>query len=537
MADLDALRARGIPARALVDAVGVAINGTKTIAELSQRGMRPICQVDATGTHTSTSATQAALRSRGIPTFCELTELGVDPVSGLTIAQLSTRGVRGMCPVTALGIAQTGTATIDQLRARGIQYFCPVDEGGTATTLGGGLAYIDVFAGQSNAQTNFTTLAGKPAYIVADAAVEIWNYDTSAFVQYSCGVNSLQPTTQVDSGGGVAGNWGAEAEFSYRMRLLFPTRPVFIVKYAIGSTRLAADTGNDWNPSSSASEYFGRVEAAITAAKAALVLRGYTPIVRTIHWMQGEADAGNATYDAAYPTNLPALVTAMRSRWGDANTFIVIGRILPSWATNPNVRPTQVTVGNASALNEWLNADRFAVTSAHYNDAGASQFGKDSYYAFAVGQTEKAVNGTFDTVFAPWTGQKRDSGTGIFSADNSILSISSGALLITHSAGITVGSAIQAISGLTIGATYKVLGNVTRTDNPARVAVTSDAQGLGTDFGASGTSFYNSGSIASPAAVDGSFVPTQTTVYISLQNFSLGTTGVVGFDNISIIGP
>jgi hypothetical protein len=399
-------------------------------------------------------------------------------------------------------------------------------------------ADIFVFAGQSNAQTNFTTLAGVPAYITSDANVLMWNYDTSAFVTYGAGTNSLQPTTQVDSGGGVAGNWGPEAEFSYRWRLINPAKKAFLVKYAIGSTSLFPQVGvNNWSETEPQSQYFGRVQDSITAAKAAIVALGLTPVVRMISWMQGEADCGNATWDAAYPTNLPNVVAAMRTRWGDANTKIIIGRINPAWAANPNVRPAQVTVGDASPLNQWINTDAYALTNSHFNDVGCSQFGKDTFYAYANSQTEKVVNGTFTSVITPWTGQSRNNDTAVFAPDGTVLSISSGALSITNVALAGVASAIQQISGLTIGATYKVSATVTQTDNIARLAITTDAQGLGTDFGATGVSLYNSGNFSSPGTVDGSFVATATSHYLSLQNFSFANSGSVGFDSVSVLGP
>jgi hypothetical protein len=366
-------------------------------------------------------------------------------------------------------------------------------------------------------------------------SVLIHNYDTSAFVTYGAGTNSLQPTSQ-GSGGGTSGNWGAEAEFSYRWRLANPTKKAFVVKYAIGSTRLFATTGNDWSETSTA-EYFARVEAAIAAAKTAVTALGFAPMVRMISWMQGEADAGDATWDAAYHTNLPNVVTAMRSRWGDANTQVIIGRINPAWAANPNVRLAQVAVGNAAPLNKWLNTDMYSLTSSHFNDSGASQFGKDTFYAFANGHNEKVFNGTFASVVTPWAGQSRGTDTAVFAPDGGVLSVSSAALLVTNRTGFGVGSAIQQISGLTIGATYKVSATVTRTDNTARVSVTTDAQGLGTDFGASGVSLYNSGNISSPGTVDGAFVGTATSHYVSLQNFSFAESGSVGFDNVSVIGP
>lgn len=132
MPDKDSLPSRGIPFRALVDANGVAVGGTATIAQLRQRGMQPVCQVDSSGVH-SGGSTKAQLRSRGIPVFCEVNDSGVDPVSGATLAQLCSRGIPAACMLDENGVG--GSSTMAQLRQRGIPHFCPLDENGDATTL------------------------------------------------------------------------------------------------------------------------------------------------------------------------------------------------------------------------------------------------------------------------------------------------------------------------------------------------------------------------------------------------------------------
>jgi hypothetical protein len=117
-----------------------------------------------------------------------------------------------------------------------------------------------------------------------------------------------------------------------------------------------------------------------------------------------------------------------------------------------------------------------------------------------------------------------------------VFSISSGTLLITNNATDQVAGAIQQITRLTVGATYKVSASITQTDNGARMMVTTDAQGLGTEFGASGVELY-SGSISTPGTLDGSFVATATSHYVSLFNFSFNTSGSVGVENVSVMGP
>lgn len=395
-------------------------------------------------------------------------------------------------------------------------------------------ADLFVVAGQSNAQVNVnTTLANVPAYIVSDAGVQSWDHDTAQFVTYGAGTNSLQPTNQINAGGGVAGNWGPEAEFSYRMRQATPSRNIYLVKYAIGSTKLFNDGGPCWDPA--AGSYFSFVETTIAAAKAALIAQGFAPKVRLIIWMQGEADEGNSTMDAAYLTNLTALVAAMRTRWGDGATKLIIGRIIPAWAGSfTGVRSAQVTIGNSNpGFNYWLNCDGFSQNGAHYDATGTPQFGRDNFYHYTLGETQRLLNGTFPSLTS-WVAQSWNGS--VFSNDASVASVAGGVASLINSAGHTVASIVQQITGLTIGATYKVGGTVTRADNVARLQVTTDPRGLGTQFGAGGVALYDSGTIGT-VTVDGSFVATATSHFLGLFNYSTNTSGTDGWSNVTVTGP
>lgn len=397
------------------------------------------------------------------------------------------------------------------------------------------VADIFVVAGQSNAQVNVnTTLANVPGYIVSDPGVKIWDRDTSQFLTYGAGTNSLQPTNQINAGGGVAGNWGPEAEFSYRMRQASPSNPIYIVKYAIGNTQLFNSGGPCWDPAAVGS-YFSFVENAIAAAMAALVAQGFVPRVRLIMWMQGEADEQFSAWDAAYLTNLTALVAAMRIRWGDANTKLIIGRIIPGWAGSlTGVRSSQVSIGNSNpGLNYWLNCDGFSQVGNHYDATGTPQFGRDNFYHYTLGETQRLLNGTFPSLTS-WVAQS-DNGS-IFVNDASVASVSGGVVSLVNSAGHTVASIVQQLTGLTIGATYKVGATVTRADNTARLQVTTDSRGLGTQFGAGGVALYDSGTIGA-VTVDGSFIATATSHFIGLFNYSLTASGTVGFSNVTVTGP
>jgi hypothetical protein len=134
MADIDLLPPRGVPVLALVDGTGIASNGSQTVAQLAQRGMRSVCAVDATGVSVS-GATMLQLAQRGIQAFCPVDELGVAQ-SGATAAALQRAGIRPMVLLGANGLALTGSATMLTLAQRGLSCFCPVDEAGNATTMG-----------------------------------------------------------------------------------------------------------------------------------------------------------------------------------------------------------------------------------------------------------------------------------------------------------------------------------------------------------------------------------------------------------------
>jgi len=134
MADIDLLPPRGVPVLALVDGTGIATNGSQTVAQLAQRGMRSVCAVDATGVSVS-GATVAQLAQRGIRAFCPVDETGV-AADASTALMLRQRGIRPMVLLGATGIALTGSATMLTLAQRGLGYFCPVDEAGNATTMG-----------------------------------------------------------------------------------------------------------------------------------------------------------------------------------------------------------------------------------------------------------------------------------------------------------------------------------------------------------------------------------------------------------------
>jgi hypothetical protein len=249
----------------------------------------------------------------------------------------------------------------------------------------GSAADLFVFAGQSNIQVNAnTTLQNVPNHIARDAGVHIWDCENNCFVVYEAGINSMQPVRgQI---GGESGNWGPEAEFSFLMRKAYPTRELYIVKFGIGSSQLAASPRvADWSPSSKG-ELFDLTENAIFNSTQVLKRQQRAPAVRAIIWMQGESDAyegGSVAQD--YLENLTAWSIAARKRWGDESTKLIIGRIFTLWgrtpADNNAVRSAQEAVAR-SIPNSVLVSNDNSPHDGHFLPDGATKFGRDIFEAF-----------------------------------------------------------------------------------------------------------------------------------------------------------
>jgi hypothetical protein len=97
--------------------------------------------------------------------------------------------------------------------------------------------------------------------------------------------------------------------------------------------------------------------------------------------MQGESDAANPYYAAAYQTNLTNLIAAVRSDFNTPDMPFVIGRIAPAWGYpeyNALVRAAQVTVPTLVNNASWINTDDLQISTAippHYGTQGQIDLG------------------------------------------------------------------------------------------------------------------------------------------------------------------
>ena len=139
--------------------------------------------------------------------------------------------------------------------------------------------------------------------------------------------------------------WGPEVQFAHRWRAAHPGRTLYIVKFARGSSSLAPSPGYDWHPRSE--ELFRSATDEVRAAKARLRGEGIVPRVNAILWVQGETDATNPRFSAAYKQHLSQFLEAMQSRWADRTTRIVIAQIAKSLPYADMVRSAQVSLAKS----------------------------------------------------------------------------------------------------------------------------------------------------------------------------------------------
>lgn len=222
-------------------------------------------------------------------------------------------------------------------------------------------ADLVIVAGQSNALGYGLSGGDLPAGVAPDPEVRIW--DGARFAVMEPGRNTGSPN--------FPASCGPETGFARAWRKAHPDRPLYVVKYARGSTPLAASPGRDWAPASG--ELFQEVAAAAAAATAALRAQGLRPRVAAVVWMQGEADAADPARAAAYRANLTALLAAIRERWAKADTPVVVGRIPDFGAQAAQVRAAQAQVDAADPLTVTADAEGLPMQPDGLHIAAAGQ--------------------------------------------------------------------------------------------------------------------------------------------------------------------
>ena len=225
---------------------------------------------------------------------------------------------------------------------------------------------VFLLAGQSNMGGCGVSaeLVGELAkYAEPQARVMRWDGTGNQWVVNSC-----------TFGGGA---WfGPEISFGCQMQAVFPNDKIYLVKYAIGGTSLAAD----WNPAGTNNAYAAFKSTAL-AAITNLADAKLAPEVAGMLWMQGEADAAEASFAPAYQTNLTNFISAVRRDFSTPDMPFVLGRIIQGYGTTENntiVRTAQVTVPTLVAHTSWANTDDLQLSTnpaLHFGTQGQIDLG------------------------------------------------------------------------------------------------------------------------------------------------------------------
>jgi hypothetical protein len=195
-------------------------------------------------------------------------------------------------------------------------------------------------------------------------------------------------------GDGDKGNlFGPEVSFGFALRHFFPNDDVYLVKYGLTSTDLAVQ----WSPDGKGKCY-NTFRSAVTAAMKNLVDAGKSPTIAGMIWMQGENDALNSKYAAAYQKNLDHFIARVRSDFNVPTMPFVAARVLPCYGAKKEselVRDAQRTLPSRIAGTKWVDTDDLPLAfNGHYGTQGQLTLGFRFAKAFAPKAIQK--HGTVD---------------------------------------------------------------------------------------------------------------------------------------------
>ena len=228
---------------------------------------------------------------------------------------------------------------------------------------------VFLLAGQSNMDG-----VGRGAELVGPLAkysgqqpgVKIWDHASRKWVTLSSSMN-----------GNIG--FGPEVSFGYKMHAAFPHDSIYLYKYALASTNLYFE----WNPNGAGTSFpcYDTFKSGGLAAVQALKDAKRSPIIAGMLWMQGEGDASNPYWAAAYQKNLIDFIAHVRRDFNTPDMPFVIARIIKSYGTPENnalVRAAEVTVPTLVPHTTWVNTDDLQLSQAvplHYGTQGQIDLG------------------------------------------------------------------------------------------------------------------------------------------------------------------
>jgi hypothetical protein len=233
--------------------------------------------------------------------------------------------------------------------------------------------------GQSNAEgrAKLADLSGADAArTTPNTYINVRGNRTNALLVKGTNQQTAAPST----------DFGPEMGLAWSHEDVANGRKLYISTHAVGSTFLANTGGIDWSlEEGETSNLCNAALRTMWAAEAQMLNLGIGPRLRGIFWMQGENDATNATYGAAYQANLTTLIAKAREQTGDPDTKFLIARIRnldPAFNASAvaAVRAAQVALGSI-APSAWIDTDDLPLAgdSVHYNAAGMKALGQRVY--------------------------------------------------------------------------------------------------------------------------------------------------------------
>ena len=218
-----------------------------------------------------------------------------------------------------------------------------------------------VFAGQSNMLALGADVRDLPAELAKPSATaEVW--DTKA--------QRWGPLDPPD-----AGNFGPELSALPALARGLD-EDVVAVKVAVGATSLATV----WDPEASNGLYALMRDAVIDALSTRPPGRG-KPRLAGFFWMQGEADAQNPVWAAAYGKNLTHLIGTLRRDFSDPDLPVVVARIRTEDPTlqvgGAQVRRALDSVSKTSPMTRTVHTDDLRLADpVHFDSAGTLTLGR-----------------------------------------------------------------------------------------------------------------------------------------------------------------
>lgn len=250
---------------------------------------------------------------------------------------------------------------------------------------------VFLLGGQSNMSGFQTGLPTTAPYNAPLPDVRFWNYSNNGWID-------LQPGL-----GDTSNDIGPEIGFGHKLSSLFPDDDIYFIKHGALGTSLAVD----WNPNGTGPQY-NTFKSRVNTALANLNGAGLSFEIAGMIWMQGESDANNAAYGAAYAANLANFIDTVRSDFAAPDMPFVVGRItdLTSYGfpAVTEVRTAQETVPGTVGNAMWIDTDDVAINPAqpgHYSASGQIALG--TRFANAITGNTDSGNGGGDGTIKPGT--------------------------------------------------------------------------------------------------------------------------------------